>query len=109
MLLWYTFYMENTELKNPQYSYRIPVQYLLEDKTVIAVCPILDVSAYGNNLQEAEANFKLALQAFFEETVEHNRMDEVLKEHGWKQIVVDHKPRWNPPEVIKSDYLTYQA
>ena len=96
--------MENMKENPPQYGYRIPVQYILENKTITAVCPILDVSAYGNSIQEAAANFRLALQAFFEETLEHNTIDEVLKEHGWKKIVIDNRPRWNPPELIKSDY-----
>lgn len=87
-----------------EYRYRIPVQYLLEDRTVIAVCPILDVSAYGATIQEAKTNFKTALDVFFEETVEHNTIEEVLKEHGWKKVIVDNKPRWNPPELIKSDF-----
>ena len=96
--------MKNTASQKPLYGYKIPVQYLLEDKTVIAICPILDVSAYDNSVQEAEKNFKIALEAFFEETIEHNTIEEVLKEHGWKKVIVDDRPRWNPPELIKSDY-----
>lgn len=87
-----------------RFGCRVPVQYLREEDTIVAVCPILDVSAYGVTLQEAEANFRLALQAFFEETVEHNTIEEVLKEHGWRRVTVDNQPRWTPPEVIKSDY-----
>ena len=90
--------------KAPLYGYKIPVQYLLENKTVVAICPILDVSAYGSSIQEAEANFRVALDVFFQETTEHGTIDEVLKEHGWKKVVIDNKPRWNPPEILKSDY-----
>src|SRR3989338_4815655 len=90
--------------KTPQYGCKIPVQYLLENETVIALCPILDVSAYGNSIQEAATNFMVALDVFFQETAEHGTIDEVLKEHGWKKVVIDSKSRWNPPEILKSDY-----
>ena len=90
--------------KAPQYGYKIPVQYLLENETVVALCPILDVSAYGNSIPEAESNFRVALDVFFRETIEHNTIDEVLKEHGWKKVIIDNRPRWNPPEILKSDY-----
>ncbi|MBI3333841.1 MAG: type II toxin-antitoxin system HicB family antitoxin [Candidatus Omnitrophica bacterium] len=87
------------------YGYqRIPVQYLKEGDTIVAVCPILDVSAYGRTLQEAERNFRDSLHAFIEETAEHDTLDQVLTESGWVEITVDNHKRWNPPEVIKSTY-----
>ena len=85
------------------YTFRIPVDYLKEGETIVAVCPVLDVSAYGKTLAEATKNFKSALQAFFRETTNNDTIDEVLTEKGWTKISVDREPRWSPPTLIKAD------
>ena len=93
---------------NTQNACRIPVQYIQEDKYVVAICPILDVSSYGKNFQEAKANFESALNAFFKETSEHRTLDEVLKEHGWQKVDIKKRPHWNPPVIIRNEYEQVQ-
>ena len=85
------------------YTFRIPVDYLKEGNTIVAICPVLDVSAYGKTLAEATKNFKSALRAFVKHTTENNTIDEVLSEKGWTKIETDHEPRLSPPALIKSD------
>ena len=79
----------------------IPYQLIREGDIIVAVCPILDVSAYGDSEKEAVENFKHALHAFIDETTEHHTLEKVLEEHGWKKVQAE-RPRWDPPQVISS-------
>ena len=81
------------------YNFRIPVDYLKEGDMVVAVCPVLDVSAYGKTLAEATKKFKSAISAFFRETTANNTIDEVLTEKGWVKVL----SKWSPPTLIKAD------
>lgn len=84
---------------------KLPVQYLREGETVVAVCSVLDVSAYGKTLPEAQANLHSAFQAFFEEAAAHGTLDELFQEHGWQRQHVEHRPPWSPPVMLSpSDY-----
>ncbi len=82
---------------------RIPVQFIREGQTIVAVCPVLDVSSYGATLEEARKHFTEALDAFLEETARHGTLEKVLEEHGWTKIKT-HPPRWTPPHIIEEHY-----
>jgi predicted RNase H-like HicB family nuclease len=81
---------------------KIPVHFIREGKTIVAVCPILDVSAYGDTLEQAKKRFGEALAAFVEETSSHGTLAQVLEEHGWTKV--DAPPRWTPPQIIEEEY-----
>jgi len=83
---------------------RVPVQLLQEGKQFVAICPVLDVSAYGDTPEEARANFSHAMDAFLEETTRNHTLDRVLKEHGWQEVRQPNRPRWSPPQVIENVY-----
>ncbi|MBI4354975.1 MAG: type II toxin-antitoxin system HicB family antitoxin [Candidatus Omnitrophica bacterium] len=87
-----------------EFQVKIPVQFLKEGNQVVAVCPVLDVSAYGDSLEEAKVNFEHALDAFVDETTKNHTLDQALKEHGWQEVQQASGPRWSPPQVIESHY-----
>lgn len=61
------------------------VEYLQEDNVVVAVCPQLDLSSFGKDLDEARNRFKEALDLFVEECLEQGTLDRVLTECGFEQ------------------------
>ena len=56
-----------------------------EDDLYVALCPELDVSSFGETIQEAKASLEEALLAFLEECENMNTLELVLEEAGFKQ------------------------
>jgi predicted RNase H-like HicB family nuclease len=56
-----------------------------EDDLSVALCPELDVSSFGETIQEAKASLEEALLAFLEECENMNTLELVLEKAGFKQ------------------------
>jgi predicted RNase H-like HicB family nuclease len=56
-----------------------------EDDLYVALCPELDVSSFGETIQEAKASLEEALLAFLEECENMNTLELVLEKAGFKQ------------------------
>jgi predicted RNase H-like HicB family nuclease len=56
-----------------------------EDDFYVALCPELDVSSFGETIQEAKASLEEALLAFLEECENMNTLKLVLEEAEFKQ------------------------
>lgn len=56
-----------------------------EDDLYVALCPELDVSSFGETIQEAKASLEEALLAFLEECENMNTLELVLEEARFKQ------------------------
>ena len=56
-----------------------------EGDLYVALCPELDVSSFGETIQEAKTSLEVALLAFLEECENMNTLELVLEEAGFKQ------------------------
>jgi predicted RNase H-like HicB family nuclease len=78
----------------------VPVIFLREGDTFIAFCPVLDLSTCGGTYEEADANFKEALDIFFVECAEKGTLEEVLVSCGWKSHKHNSVLEMVPPAMI---------
>ncbi|KXK54001.1 MAG: hypothetical protein UZ07_CHB004002639 [Chlorobi bacterium OLB7] len=64
----------------------------------MAVCPALDVSSYGDTMEEAKNAFEEALEIFIEETVDRGTLEKELLRMGWTLSAKEYRP---PPMAKK--------
>lgn len=72
---------------------KIPISIFKEGRTYIVHCTILDVSGVGRTQKQAQKRFQQSAAIFFEETLQHGTLNEVMTDLGWHQI----KKTWTPP------------
>lgn len=80
------------------------VDYFEEDDLIVALCPDLQVSSYGNSLEEAEISIKEALELFFEGCESLGTLQEVLEEAGFKKK----GNHWLRRQPIKTSHTTLE-
>ena len=66
-------------------------------KRYVAYSPALNLATQGKTESEAKSRFGEIAQIFFEEVVEDGKLEEALKELGWKKT---HR-RWRQPPKAK--------
>ena len=77
---------EYIRLVNRAVEADLEVYYLDEDGTIVAFCPSLDLSTYGDSLADAEVAFQEAFEIFIENTLEKNTFESILMELGWGKL-----------------------
>jgi hypothetical protein len=80
----------------------LPVMLFEEDGSLIAYIPVLDISGYGKNEEEAKASLSTCLDEYFSYTIHKKTLIEDLRAHGWT-IVKKNKP-FIAPDI--TDILT---
>lgn len=80
------------------------IEYFEEDGTIVALCPELQVSSFGNTLEDAERSIKEALALFFDGCEALGTIDEVLEESGFQRV----SGTWVPRKPIKTIRTTLQ-
>lgn len=84
---------------------KLTVNFFDEDGTIVAYCPALDISTCGQTTQEAKKNFQEMVGMFFNDIVENNSYEIVLKELGWRPEETSafgskiSRPRLMPPKT----------
>lgn len=78
----------------------VPVATWKEGDSHIVYCPALEISAYGDNPDEAVHSFKVNLRIFFRHTIEKGTLERILLGLGWT-LQQKPKPRYQPPKVSK--------
>jgi len=61
------------------------IEYFEENNTIVALCPELQVSSFGDSLEEAEKSIKEALELFVEGCDSMGSTNDVLEESGYKK------------------------
>ncbi len=79
----------------------IKVEIFKEGDLYVALCPSLNISSFGESIQEAQSSLLEAVEAFVEECSEMGTIEEVLEESGFKRT--DHG--WRPRQVITEEHL----
>ena len=65
---------------------KLNVEYFEEDGAVVALCPDLQVSSFGDTIEEAERSIQEALELFFEGCQTLGTTNEVLEESGFEKV-----------------------
>ena len=82
-------------------SYGLPVTIFREGDAFVAHTPALDISSVGKNEEEAKRMFSEAVETFFEELIEMNTLDTVLKDLGWTKA----HGTFQPPETVRQSMM----
>jgi predicted RNase H-like HicB family nuclease len=64
----------------------IRIEIFKEDDVYVALSPELNVSSFGETIDEAKESIKEAIEAFLEECREMGTLDEVLEESGFLRV-----------------------
>ena len=80
------------------------IEYFEENGTIVALCPELQVSSFGDTLKEAEQSIKEALELFIDGCKEMGTLYEVLEESGFIKIGEE----WIHRKPIKTTRTTLQ-
>lgn len=74
---------------------RVPYtsQLFEEDEQIVAVCPELDVSSFGDTPEQALLSLQEAVTVFLEECLRMKTLETVLEEAGYRRDP-DNPQRW---------------
>ena len=77
-------------------SITLKVNVFKEGDVYVALCPVLNVSSFGDDIEHAKSSLKEALEAFLEECEAMGTLEAVLEETGF----VKKKTMWVSEEPI---------
>ena len=66
----------------------------------IALCPSLNLSSYGNSIDDAKTGFDEVMTSYLEECNENNSLREDLIKNGWTVNIKNHK-KADPPAMVE--------
>jgi predicted RNase H-like HicB family nuclease len=79
----------------------LKVNVFKEGDVYVALCPMLNVSSFGDDIEHAKNSLKEALEAFLEECEAMGTLEAVLEETGF----VKKKTMWVPEEPIMEEMI----
>lgn len=80
----------------------LDVFLLEEDGMIVSYCPSLQLSSYGEDIQDAKKAFKEAMDIFLQDTIHKGTLEKVLLKLGWTLKAVP-KPAFEPPSIHATD------
>jgi hypothetical protein len=81
---------------------QLDIFYLNEEGIFTAYCPALELSSYGNNVEDAQSAFNEALEIFLEDTLQKGTLEKVLLKLGWTLKAMP-KADFEPPKLKVND------
>ncbi len=81
---------------------RVKCEIFLEDDLYVGICPELNVSSFGETVEEAKKSLQEALSAFLEECEEMNTLELVLEEAGF----IKENNAWLPRKPLVSELMS---
>ena len=79
----------------------VEVRIFREGDVYVALCPELELSSFGEDIESAKESFKEALAAFLEECEALGTLEEVLEESGFMKA----EDRWVAAEPVLREHL----
>jgi predicted RNase H-like HicB family nuclease len=67
----------------------------------VSYCPSLELSSYGESVQEAKEGFDEVMQVYLEESQKHGTLHDDLIKHGWKFTVINKHKNVEPPAQVE--------
>jgi len=80
---------------------KIKIEVFKEDDLYVALCPLLNVSSFGESIDEAKKALVEAVEAFIEECSEMGTLDEVLEESGFTRK----DQGWLPRQAVSEEHV----
>lgn len=80
---------------------QVKCEIFQEDDLYVGICPELNVSSFGETIEETKASLQEALIAFLEECEEMNTLQEVLQEAGF----IQENNVWLPRKPLVSELM----
>jgi predicted RNase H-like HicB family nuclease len=77
------------------------IEIFREGDSFVALSPELNVSSFGDTVEEAKASIKEAIQAFVEECERMGTLEDVLEESGFSRV----DDSWHSRELIEEENL----
>jgi hypothetical protein len=90
--------MNRVEVKNGYIKASLDIFSYKEDNVRIVYSPALDLSGYGNTVEEAKRSFEIALKEYLRYCIENNTLGADLEKHGWKKIAAE--PDYQSPDIV---------
>jgi len=92
-------------IKKTMDSITLGINFIIvqEENQFIAYCPALELSSYGDNMEQARKRFEEEIEIFFEETAHRGTLEKYLLKLGWT-LTQKPKPKYDPPLDIKNKY-----
>lgn len=87
------------------YKVEFRAEIFEENDVYVAVCPELNVSSFGDSVEEARLCLAEAVAAFLEEFRTMGILDEVLEEAGY----LKRGDAWIPRRAVREERLTVSA
>jgi hypothetical protein len=98
--------------KNSNIETELEVFLFEEDGIWVSYCPALEVSSYGDNMDDAKDAFEDAVKIFFEETTKKGTLGQCLKQLGWEvkesPSLICNKPKLSISSLIENIGKKYQ-
>jgi predicted RNase H-like HicB family nuclease len=66
----------------------------------VAYCPSLNLSSYGDTIEEAKIGFDEVMEAYLEDCKENGSLHEDLIRNGWNVNIQNHK-KAEPPAMVE--------
>ncbi len=83
-------------------------EVFIEGDVYVALCPELNVSSFGDTIDEAKTSLKEAVEAFVEECEAMGTLEEVLEEAGFNKRL-EPSEMWLPREPIVEEKVAIGA
>lgn len=80
---------------------QVKCEIFQEEDLYVGICPELNVSSFGETIEETKASLQEALIAFLEECEEMNTLQEVLQEAGF----IQENNVWLPRKPLVSELM----
>jgi predicted RNase H-like HicB family nuclease len=80
----------------------VRIEIFKEGDVYVALSPELNVSSFGETVEEAKKSIKEALEAFLEECEKMGTLEDILEESGFSKV----NDSWESRKPIKEEALT---
>lgn len=90
----------NTEIRTIKAD--VGVYLFEEDSQWVAYCPSLELSSYGDDMEEAKEAFSDALEILLDHLDEHGTLEKELLRLGWSLTKRKYTPPVTKPGAIKN-------
>jgi predicted RNase H-like HicB family nuclease len=77
------------------------IEIVREGDLFVGICPDLQISSFGETIEEARRSVREAVEAFIEECESMGTLDEVLEEAGFTQEA----GRWQPRQPVSAELV----
>ncbi len=80
----------------------VRVEFFREGERYVGLAPELDVSSFGETLEDAKGSLQEALEAFIEECEAMGTLEDVLEEAGFER----RRDLWLPRQPLAAELLS---